>query len=108
MSHQIVISQVAKQQLAALSPHKQRFVRFAIATRLTNQLDRTSALSRETRRLLPNASAEYELRHGDLRILYSVEDEVIRIAIIGRKRGSTLLVDGKEYRGNQEDPAEPT
>ena len=40
--------------------------------------------------------ADYELRLGDLRVFYRIED-VVSITVVGRKRGSALVVRGKEY-----------
>ena len=58
--------------------------------------------------LRPNRLAACELRLGDLRILYNVDEENTEVLIvtIGRKRGNALIVDGEEFHGHQSDPAE--
>ncbi len=56
----------------------------------------------------PNPLAGYELRLGDLRVLYNVDEanaEVVVVAV-GRKVGNALIVEGKEFYGHQMDPAE--
>jgi hypothetical protein len=52
--------------------------------------------------LEPSAeTADYELRVGDLRVLYRVEKEEpqlrVIVAIIGRKYGNKLIVEGEEF-----------
>lgn len=104
MPYQIVITPGAEQQLAALPARERRILRDAISSRLA---DRPKALSRAIKRLRPNPLAKYELRVGDLRILYDVDDEVVSLLIFGRKRGNALIVDGEEFHGHQGDPSEP-
>jgi hypothetical protein len=50
---------------------------------------------------------EFELRAGDRRALYNVEGEDVVILIIGRKVGNKLIVEGEEFPGHQDHPAEP-
>jgi mRNA-degrading endonuclease RelE of RelBE toxin-antitoxin system len=47
----------------------------------------------------PNAVAGWELRLGDYRILYDVDDaaRVVTVQVIGEKRGNRLIVQGKEF-----------
>jgi hypothetical protein len=45
--------------------------------------------------------AEYELRTGDLRVLYDVEAEEVIVSVVGRKVGNKLIVAGEEFRGHQ-------
>ena len=42
-------------------------------------------------------SADYELRLGDLRVLYRIEESVVFITVVGIKRGNTLIVKGEEF-----------
>ena len=59
------------------------------------------------KRLRPNPLAEYELRTGDLRALYNVEEDAVVILIVGRKVGNKLIVEGEEFHGHQDNPVKP-
>ena len=63
--------------------------------------------TRAIKRLRPNPLAEFELRVGDLRVLYNEESEVVRL-VIGRKVGNKLIVEGEAYHGHQDNPSEST
>ncbi len=55
--------------------------------------------TRNRKPLRPNPVAPWELRVGDLRVFYEVaadEPNVVRVLAVGRKRGNTLLIAGKE------------
>lgn len=45
----------------------------------------------------PSPHADYELRVGDLRAFYRVEETRVRVVIIGKKRGNALRIDGKRF-----------
>jgi mRNA-degrading endonuclease RelE of RelBE toxin-antitoxin system len=63
------------------------------------------AASKAIKRLRPNALAEFELRAGDLRVLYNVEEDEVVVLIVGRKVGNKLIVEGVEFHGHQDHPA---
>ena len=52
------------------------------------------------KRLRPNPLAEFELRAGDLRALYDVEEDAVVILIVGRKDANKLIVEGEEFHGH--------
>ena len=54
--------------------------------------------TRNRKRLRPNATAEWGLRIGNLRVLYDVDARVriVEIQRVGEKRGSRILFRGKE------------
>ncbi len=58
------------------------------------------------KRLRPNPLAEFELRAGDLRVLYNVEEDEAVLLIVGRKVGNKLIVEGEEFHGHQNHPVE--
>ena len=89
----------AEQQFLGLSARDQRALQAAILARLRHQ---PTTLTRAVRRLRPNPVAEYELRAGDLRVLYDVEGEEVIISVVGRKVGNRLIVAGEEFRGHQD------
>jgi hypothetical protein len=57
--------------------------------------------------LRPNPLAQFELRAGNLRALYNVEGEEVIILIVGRKVGNKLIVEGIDFHGYKDDPAQP-
>jgi mRNA-degrading endonuclease RelE of RelBE toxin-antitoxin system len=103
MAFRITITDEAEEQLNALSARERRTLEAAIVARLR---DRPTTPTKAIKRLRPNPVAEFELRVGDLRVLYDVEDEEVILLIIGRKIGSTLVVDGEEFHEHQADPPE--
>ena len=54
--------------------------------------------TRNRKRLRPNASAEWELRLGDVRVLYNVHDQVqiVEIQRIGEKRRNAFFFRGRK------------
>ena len=47
------------------------------------------------RRLSPHA--DFELRVEPWRVFYRVQDDLVIVELIGRKKGNVLLIDGKEF-----------
>jgi mRNA-degrading endonuclease RelE of RelBE toxin-antitoxin system len=105
MSYRITITEEAKAQLQDLSARELRIVSDGIAARLQDQ---PRVPSKAIKLLRPNPLAGYELRLGDLRVLYNVDEKNLEvvIAIVGRKAGNSLIVEGREFHGHQSDPAE--
>lgn len=103
MAFRITITEVAEQHLFALSTREQRMLQAAIVARLQHQ---PTATSRAIKRLRPNPLAEFELRVGDLRVLYNVSDDEVILLVIGRKAGNKLIVAGEEFHGHQDNPPE--
>lgn len=104
MSYQITITEDADKQLRSLPARDQRTLEAAISSRLEHQ---PTTESKAIKRLRPNPLAQFELRAGNLRALYNVEVEEVVILIVGRKVGNKLLVEGEEFHGHQDHPAEP-
>lgn len=42
--------------------------------------------------------ADYELRIEPWRVFYRVQEDLIIVEMIGRKRGDVLLIEGKEFK----------
>jgi mRNA-degrading endonuclease RelE of RelBE toxin-antitoxin system len=105
MPHRITITREAKAQLQDLPAREQRIISEGIAARLQDQ---PTVPSKAIKLLRPNPLAGYELRLGDLRVLYNVDEENLEVvvAIVGRKAGNSLVVEGREFHGHQSDPAE--
>src|SRR5690242_3165191 len=98
MRFRITLTEDAERQFLALSVRDQRILQAAIASRLLHQ---PTTLTRAVKRLRPNPVAEYELRAGDVRVLYDVEGEEVVVSVVGRKVGNKLIVAGEEFRGHQ-------
>ena len=105
MSYDVTITREAKAQLQGFAAREQRIIGDGIAARL---LDQPMVPSRAVKPLRPNPLAGYELRLGDLRVLYNVDEEAFEVVVaaVGRKVGNKLTIDEEEFHGHQSDPAE--
>ncbi|MCI0461406.1 MAG: hypothetical protein L0Z62_31030 [Gemmataceae bacterium] len=104
MAFQITITEVAESQMKALPAREQRILETAILTRLRDQ---PTTPTKAIKRLRPNPFAAFELRVGDLRVLYNVEGSEVVLLVIGRKVGNKLIVEGEEFHEHQDHPPEP-
>jgi mRNA-degrading endonuclease RelE of RelBE toxin-antitoxin system len=104
VAFQITITADAESQLRALSAREQRLIETAVQARLPHQ---PATPTKAIKRLRPNPFAEFELRVGDLRVLYNVEGEEVVLLVVGRKVGNKLIVGGEEFHAHQDHPAEP-
>ncbi len=104
MKFRITITADAESQWRSLSARQRRLLEAAIQTRLINQ---PTTPTKAVKRLRPNPFAEFELRVGDLRVLYNVEGRDVVLLLVGRKVGNKLIVEGKEFHGHQDNPIEP-
>lgn len=105
MVYRIAITDEAEVQWKALPVREQRTVEAAVHARLRDQ---PTTPTKAIKRLRTNPVAEFELRVGDLRVLYDVEGEDVVLLIVGRKVGNTLIVRGEEFHEHQGGPTEPT
>lgn len=57
------------------------------------------------KRLRPNPLATWELRLGDFRVLYDVDEANLTVLVktIGEKRGNKLFVRGEEFHEHESD-----
>jgi mRNA-degrading endonuclease RelE of RelBE toxin-antitoxin system len=103
VAHEISLTEDADRQFRSLSVRDQRNLEAAILSRLEHQ---PTTPTKAVKRLRPNPLAEFELRAGDLRVLYNVEGEEVVLLIVGRKVGNKLIVEGEEFHGHQDDSTE--
>ena len=103
MAFGITITREAEAQLGALPARERRTVEAAVLTRLRDQ---PTTCTRAIKRLRPNPVAQFELRVGDLRVLYDVEGPEVILLIVGRKVGNILFVAGEEFHEHQTDTPE--
>ena len=105
MPYMIALTDDSERQLRALPARERRILEAAILARLEHQPETPT---KAIKRLRPNPLADFELRVGDLRALYTVEGDEVVILIVGRKAGNKLIVEGEEFHGHQDHPVEPT
>ena len=84
----------ARGDLKALRKHEQAEVLGAVETQLIHE---PTSETRNRKRLRPNETADWELRAGNLRVLYNVDQgsRLVRIEAIGIKVGNHLLIRGR-------------
>jgi mRNA-degrading endonuclease RelE of RelBE toxin-antitoxin system len=105
MPFKITITEDADRQFRALPVRDRRILEAAMLSRLQEQ---PTTPTKAIKRLRPNPLAEFELRAGNLRVLYNVEGEEVVVLIVGRKVGNKLVVEGEEFHGHKDHPAEPS
>jgi mRNA-degrading endonuclease RelE of RelBE toxin-antitoxin system len=103
MKFDIQITDDAQRQLLSLTTREQRLVEDAVMSKLANE---PTVTTRALKKLRPNPFAEYELRVGNLRVLYNIEETSVILLVVGRKVGSKLVVEGEEFHGHQDNPPE--
>ena len=103
MPFKISITEEADKQFRSLPVREQRILEAAIQSRLNYQ---PTLPTKAIKRLRPNPFAEFELRAGDLRVLYNVEEGEVVVLLVGRKVGNKLIVEGEEFYGHQDYPPE--
>ena len=104
MPFEIEITAEAESHLLDLPVREQRLIEAAVVTRLVHQ---ATTPSRSVKRLRPNPYADFELRVGDLRVLYNVEGTTVVLLVVGRKVGNKLIVKGVEFHEHQGDSPQP-
>ncbi|MEA2690886.1 MAG: mRNA interferase RelE/StbE [Acidobacteriota bacterium] len=82
--------------LRFLEKAEQRYLLEAIERQLPSQ---PLTPTRNRKLLRANELSEWELRVGDLRVFYDVDEEyaVVRIKAVGRKDRNRLFIRGKEF-----------
>lgn len=105
MPYQIQMTEVAERQFRSMSAREQRILQVAIRSRL---LHSPTTPTNAIKQLRPNPIAQFEIRVGDLRVLYNVEGEEVIVVLFGQKQGNLLMVEGEEYHEHENDPPEPS
>lgn len=85
----------ALEDLARLRKYDQQRLYGAIATQLRHQ---PTTPTRNRKRLRPNPLAEWELRVGEYRVFYDVDEQqgTVEVIAVGYKQGGKLFLRGKE------------
>ena len=93
---EVLLSPDANRQLGKLKAYHRGLLREA----MVNQLEESDA-TQETRNRFrlrrPSIFADYGLRVQDLRVFYRVSGNQVLVALIGRKRGNELLIEGRRF-----------
>lgn len=103
MPFKITITEDADRQFRSLPARDQRILEAAILSRLEHH---PTTPTKAVKRLRPNLFAEFELRAGNLRALYNVDEGEVVVLLVGRKVGNKLIVEGEEFYGHQDYPPE--
>ncbi len=104
MTFKITITEDADRQFRSLPAREQRILEAAIQSRLEHE---PTKATKAIKRLRPNPFADFELRVGDLRVLYNVDEGEVVLLLVGRKVGNKLIVEGEEVHGHQDNPPQP-
>ena len=95
----------AQSDLRWFTAYAQRIVVDGIELHLRHQ---PTVGTRRIKTLRPNPIAGWELRLGDYRVLYDVDEanRVVSVQVIGEKQGNRLLVQGQEYTSHESNRSE--
>ena len=97
MRYSIEYSLDAVIHLAGLKKRDQRLVLDGVDRNLSH---RPLKISRNLKRMRLNLLADWELRLGDLRVYYVVQEEPINrvsVVAVGKKVGNRLYIAGEEF-----------
>jgi mRNA-degrading endonuclease RelE of RelBE toxin-antitoxin system len=95
MAYRLVYSPEGEDHLRALVARDRMIVLDAVDEQLTHQ---PTTETRNRKPLRPNPLAPWELRIGDLRVYYDVEDDpepVVRVRAVGIKDHNELRIGGE-------------
>ena len=97
MAFTIHFSEDAERHLRVLTSRDRATVIDAIDEQLTHQ---PNLPTRRRKLLRPTPLATWELRVGNLRVFYNVDEARSRVAVVafGVKTHNVLFLDGKEYQ----------
>jgi mRNA-degrading endonuclease RelE of RelBE toxin-antitoxin system len=96
MPYEIGFSRDAERQLGGLHARDRNIILDAVEEQLTRQ---PGVPTRHRKLLRENPLADWELRVGEYRVFYDIDDEpgTVTILAIGVKSHNTLRIEGKEF-----------
>ena len=96
IAYQLRVTPSASEDFLALRAYDQARLRDAIAAQLTYE---PTTATKHRKRLRTNPIATWELRVGNWRVMYEVDDALGEVVImaIGRKIHDTLVIRGEEH-----------
>jgi mRNA-degrading endonuclease RelE of RelBE toxin-antitoxin system len=97
MRYSITFSPEAAAHLQALSAYQRAAVLDAVGVQLGDEPLRPTRMRKALR---STPLARWQLRIGDIRVYYNVDEaaESVRIAAVGVKRGNRLTIGGREFQ----------
>jgi mRNA-degrading endonuclease RelE of RelBE toxin-antitoxin system len=96
MAYHVEFAESVKSQLLGFTAHQRAVILAAIDRQL---VDEPLVETRQRKPLRPNPIAPWELRVGEFRVFYDVipgETPSVQVLAVGRKKGNTLRIGGKE------------
>ena len=101
MKYVVRASIKAERHLRSFKARQQRIIQTGIEKLITEPTN----LSKSVKKLRPNPIAQYEIRIGEFRALYNVDEaaKVVTVLLIGEKRGNELFVEGKVFDAHKSD-----
>jgi mRNA-degrading endonuclease RelE of RelBE toxin-antitoxin system len=99
---QIHVTEGAESDLAWFPAYSRRIILDGIEVHLRHQ---PTVGTRRIKPLRPNPVAGWELRLGDYRVMYDVDElnRDVTVQVVGEKRGNRLIVKGKEFYEHESD-----
>jgi mRNA-degrading endonuclease RelE of RelBE toxin-antitoxin system len=93
---QISYTDSALEDISTFRKNDQTVIFDTVDEQLIHQPD---VITRNRKRLRSNASAEWQLKIGDFRVLYDIDaaEERVEVKFVGQKQGAKLLVRGREF-----------
>ena len=91
-----MLSPDAVRQLRALRAYDATALKSAMRIHL-EETDATAETPHRLRLRRLSDVAEFELRVGAWRLFYRVQDDVVQVVLVGKKRGEQLFIDGKRF-----------
>ena len=92
----VVFAPAALRQYKRLPAAARRLLKEEIKEQLALQ-DPTEETRNRFRLRRVSPYADFELRVEPWRVFYRVQEELVIVELIGRKKGDVLLIDGKEF-----------
>jgi mRNA-degrading endonuclease RelE of RelBE toxin-antitoxin system len=88
--------------LSEFSRYVQRIVLDGLELHLRHQ---PTQGTRRVKPLRPNPVASWELRLGDYRVWYDVEEEdrIVNVLVVGEKKGNQFYLRGREFTAHESD-----
>ena len=96
MPFQVRFTPRASDELRSFRKNEQKQIVEAVKTQLFHE---PASVTRNRKKLRPNELAQWELRVGDFRVFYDVEEagQIVSVRALGHKTGSRLMINGKEF-----------
>ena len=95
--NEIVFSPAAVRQFKRLPAAVRKLIKETIRERLLEQDPREETRNRFRLRRI-SEHADCELRVDPWRVFYRVQDMIVTVELIGQKKGTVLLIEGREFK----------